>query len=557
MKQQCVQCSKTFEITQADQDLHTRLMVPTPTHCPDCRTQRRMVWRNERTLYQRTCDLCHKSIISIYDSSGPYTVYCYDCWYSDKWNGLTYGRPVDFSRPFFEQFKELQLQVPRVYAMALDNENSEYTNGSAYNKNCYLIFVSDHNEDCMYAYGILNCRNSLDNLNVTKSELCYQCVGCTNCYDVQYSVDSSNCSNSIFLLDCKGARNCFMSYGLRTAEYVWKNQQLTKEQYQQKWNELQRGSHRTIERLQLEFENMKKKHTFKYYHGLLNEASSGDYIERCQNSSECYESYELENCKYSIHGNKVKDSSDTYVVVDNSELCYEVVSGIDLYNAKYSYSYWHGREGEYVDSCYHVENVFGCVGLQNQKYCILNQQYSEAEYKTVRDKLIDHMRQTGEYGEFFPPAISPFAYNETAAQDHFPLTQTEAEAQGYRWRPDNVAVAQYSTYRVPDNVTTVKDDILETFLTCEQCKRAYKLLPQELAFYRQQQIPVPRQCQDCRHRTRLAGRNPRHLWLRQCMCTQTTHQHGTQQCAIEFETTYRTENPAIVYCEQCYNQELY
>ena len=121
MKKQCVQCSKTFEITHSDQQFYDQLGVPAPTYCPDCRAQRRMVWRNERTLYQRTCALCKKAIISIYDPKQPYVVYCYDCWYSDKWDGADYGQAIDFTRPFFDQFKELQLKVPRVYAMALDN----------------------------------------------------------------------------------------------------------------------------------------------------------------------------------------------------------------------------------------------------------------------------------------------------------------------------------------------------------------------------------------------------------------------------------------------------
>ena len=32
------------------------------------------------------------------------------------------------------------------------------------------------------------------------------------------------------------------------------------------------------------------------------------------------------------------------------------------------------------------------------------------------------MMITGEWGEFFPSSLSPFGYNETVAQEYFPLT---------------------------------------------------------------------------------------------------------------------------------------
>lgn len=34
------------------------------------------------------------------------------------------------------------------------------------------------------------------------------------------------------------------------------------------------------------------------------------------------------------------------------------------------------------------------------------------------------MQLTGEWGEFFPHELSPFCYNETVAQDYFPIDQT-------------------------------------------------------------------------------------------------------------------------------------
>ena len=40
------------------------------------------------------------------------------------------------------------------------------------------------------------------------------------------------------------------------------------------------------------------------------------------------------------------------------------------------------------------------------------------------------------------------------------------------------------------------------------------------------------------------------------MCDKTNHDHNGK-CQIEFETSYAPERLEIVYCESCYNQEIY
>jgi hypothetical protein len=42
--------------------------------------------------------------------------------------------------------------------------------------------------------------------------------------------------------------------------------------------------------------------------------------------------------------------------------------------------------------------------------------------------------------------------------------------------------------------------------------------------------------------------NPPKLWHRKCM---------KEGCQNEFETSYAPERPEIVYCEKCYQQEVY
>lgn len=109
----CVNCKKDFTIEAEDFGFYEKIKVPPPTLCPECRQQRRYAWRNERNLYRRNCDLCQKSMVTIYSPNKPFKVYCTECWWGDGWDPASYGRDFDFNRPFFEQFGELQHEVPR------------------------------------------------------------------------------------------------------------------------------------------------------------------------------------------------------------------------------------------------------------------------------------------------------------------------------------------------------------------------------------------------------------------------------------------------------------
>ena len=77
---------------------------------------------------------------------------------------------------------------------------------------------------------------------------------------------------------------------------------------------------------------------------------------------------------------------------------------------------------------------------------------------------------------------------------------------------------------------------------------AFRILPEDLKFYRRMNLPLPRLCPNCRHYQRLKQRNPLKLWHRKCM---------KEGCTNEFETSYAPNRPEIVYCEKCYQQEVY
>lgn len=272
----------------------------------------------------------------------------------------------------------------------------------------------------------------------------------------------------------------------------------------------------------------------------------------------------------------VKDSYDNYGM-PKAERVYETIAiGFESNeNADYYFSYFIRNSARvyYSYNCISCYDIFGCVGLRNKQFCILNKQYTKEQYEELVPKIIEHMNvmpyvgkkgRVYKYGEFFPAELSPFGYNETIAQEYYPLTKEQAVEQGYHWKDQEEKKYQIDTLseNLPDHINDVLDDIVGKVIECahkgecnEQCTKAFKLIPQELQFYKKMNLPLPRLCHNCRHYERLARKNPLKLWHRQCMCDKSNHGHDGK-CPNEFETSYAPDRPEIIYCEQCYNSEV-
>ena len=170
---------------------------------------------------------------------------------------------------------------------------------------------------------------------------------------------------------------------------------------------------------------------------------------------------------------------------------------------------------------------------------------------------VDAKGRIYKYGEFFPPELSPFAYNETIAQEYFPLTKEQSIKQGYKWKEkeERNYTIDIKNEDIPDNIKEVNNDIIGKVIECnhkgtcnEQCTEAFKIIPEEIQFYKRMNLPLPRLCPNCRHYARLSQRNPLKLWHRKCM---------KKGCTNEFETSYSPDRLEIIYCERCYQQEVY
>ena len=489
-----------FEIEEEDRALlekltpvvrGVRLELPEPVDCPRCLLKRRVSWRNDMNLYRAQCAMSGKQIVSMYRSDGGFRSVAAEEWWGDDWDAKQYGRDYDFDRGFFEQFAELLKEVPRMSLAIASSENSDYTNYNIWMKNCYLCFAGNGSEDCMYCYNAQDCRDCVDMLFSDDCELCYEGTGLSGCYQCFYSDHSVNCSDCWFVTDCIGSKDCIASSGLRNAQYCILNKQYTREEYERRKAEILKD----LEAARKWWEIERAKLPQRESHNRQAEDCEGEYIVQSKNCKKCYIMAKGgEDCRYIFNGfPDFKDSMHCAWAGENSQLDYECIAGGSECERRYFTNVCFSGCSNvfYSDYCVGVKNVFGCSGLQKAEYCILNKQYSKEEYEELVPRIVQSMRERGEWGKFFPAEMSPFAYNESWAQILFPLEKEEALARGLQW------------FDGEDAVTT---EAQEGARKCEVTGKPFKILEAEKKFYQRFGLPEPKKCFDQRHRERWALR---------------------------------------------------
>ncbi|MES2023869.1 MAG: hypothetical protein V4439_04250 [Patescibacteria group bacterium] len=559
----CQNCKKDFVIEPNDFGFYEKMGVLPPKICPECRAQLRLSFRNERTFYKRACDKCKKDKVSMYSPNKPYTVWCNDCWNADGWGGEDYAKEYDLNRTFLEQFEELWNVVPRIGLMHVRSVNSEYINISADNKNCYMIVESSNNENCTNCYWIQLSKELVDCAFTNKVELSYEVDDCFDCNNLRFSKGCHSCIDSSFLLDCRGCTSCLGCINLRQQSHCIFNVKYSKEDYENKLKSFRLDTFSGVENFKKEFQNFIKDKPRKFAEVFNVVNSTGNYMTNVKNNHHCFHSYEAEDCRYCVHAwRNAKDNMDCDTVGRVSTNNYQCVnSGQEASNNIVTLLTWGTSFAEYSFHCLGSQELFGCIGMRQKKYCILNKQYSPEEYKILKEKIVNQMKEKGEYGDFFPASLSCFGYNEACVMEQFPLTKEQALEKGFKW--EDTPRGTYGKETVdwknfPDGIKDLSADFdvgKEVFI-CVECNKNYRIIVDELSFYKRMEIPIPRNCPECRHTRRVKNRGPNKLWHRQCMCEKENHEHQSK-CQNEFETSYAPERPEIIYCEQCYQKEVY
>ena len=551
---QCQNCKNSFIIEPEDFDFYKKIDVPPPTFCSECRFKRRGLFRNEMILYNNKCAFCDKSVITMYNPKRSYVIYCNDCWISDKWDPYSYFIDYDPSKPFFKQLKELADKVPKsatyVSVSTGVNINSEYTNFAGGNKDGYLIFNSGpNNENCAYSRGLIGSCDAFDVYYADEVQNTYESVSVHKSADISWGQNLSNCINCQFVLNCSGCQNCFGCVNLLYKSYYFFNEQLDKDEWRRRVFEIS-GSYIKTEEMKRKFLDFSLKFPRRSSNNLKVANCVGDYIFESKNCQNCFELSFCEDMKYSHSVKRARDCADMIGHCRNSELLFNGVAvGAGARKVTCSWGVESSQDIEYCFAVRQSQHCIGCVGIKNGNFVILNKKYNKDEYYKIKDNIIKELIGKNIYGDFFPPELSFFAYNETINEVEFPLTKEEALKQGFRWEDDiqiTTGKETIKTKEIPDYIKEVDDSILNEILLCNICQRNYKIIESELQFYRKMVLPIPRKCFYCRHRDRVKRRGSFKFFDRIC-----------DNCNKSIKTSYSPDRPEIVYCEECYQKEVF
>jgi len=559
----CQNCSKDFNVDTDDFSFYEKMNVPPPTWCPECRLMRRLSFLNWYTLYKRKCDLCTKDMISVHHENTPFKVYCSACWWADSWDGTEYAKPYDPNRPFFEQFLELKNRSIFMGLEVLQPSliNTPYCNAAAYQKDCFMVFHADYGERCAYITFFAHATDCMDCYRLKNCERCYECIGMNKCYGCIYSEELDSCTNVLFSRACSGCTDCFGCINLRNKNYCIFNEQYSNEEYREKIKSFSLDTQAGIKKALEDSQAFWIKHPQRSVLGnSLNINTTGDMVYESKNTKDAYMVSGAEDSRYIqfITLASAKDCYDYTVWGAGAEKLYECLTvGEGAYNNSFCVQCWpQAINNEYCLYLTQPKNCFGCVNLKRKEYCILNTQYTKEEYFELKEKIIadmkdrayaDHMGRVWKYGELFPFEASPFAYNETMAQDFYPLTKEEAEEKGFAWYETEESKHEVTlrTNNIPQTAGEISDSIVKEILECDSCSKPYRMNELEILLLKKLQLPLPVSCWKCRHRRRFDRVNGPNLYSRACF-----------QCGKDIQTSYAPGRPEIVYCESCYQKEI-
>lgn len=531
MQARCKISGVEFEISQQEIDLCGKMTLPLPTLCLTERMRQLMANRNEWQLYRRKCDATGDTIISAYHPDSPFQVYKNEYWWSDQWNALDYGRDYDFEKGFFEQYAELQKVVPREGTSVFRSENCDYNSHTRESRNCYMNSLLYRCEDTYYSYWMQNSKDCVDCYLARESELCYWGIDIANCYNCIVLQESTNCSDCHFSFQLRGCKNCLFCTNLNNKNYYIYNKPYSKEEFEIEKAKIFDGTAENFSENIEKFQQMKLSTIHRYVHSLNSENCSGDHTANCKNCSNCFESYDSEDCVNSISAEHSRDVHSSYSAGwPGCDRIYNSVVTRGSTNIAFSIYTFFSSNLIYCDSSNECHDCFGCIGLQHKKYCILNKQYSREEYQEIMAKIIQQMKQNGEWGQFFPSNLSPFCYNESAANDYFPLTEEQAAKLSLKWREKD-----QKEYLPPT----------KEILACSICQKNYKIAAKEEEFYKKHNLPKPIFCPSCRHQQRSMMRNKLEITPRKC-----------DNCSLSINSSYASDRKEKVYCEECYNHAL-
>lgn len=581
----CKFSGEEFPIYQWEKDLLDQ-MAPTinwekmnfdlPQYCYRVRMLKRQIFRNEKKFYALPeISIVHDSVRKVLPVKDRHEEDFYKYW-------------IEYSGNFNNDLKELYEKVPYLPRYVVASENSDYCNQTSNEKNCYLCIGWLESENCLYttydvqskyiidSYGTFNCEISYQSIHIWWSMKSFFCTYLVNCYNTRFGYDLHNCKNVIF------------GFGLRDQEYIFKNKKYPQEERERIAQEYYKKI-KTIswlKELLAEYQEFIDTYPHEDVHNVNSEHPRGTQINNSKNMTFWFwaeGNHDSRYCGIQWRSQNVMDLESSAM----SQQTYNCIGSIQMFGCScISSNFWEMKNAHYGFYMRWSSDILGCFGLQNQSHCILNKKYSKEDREKLATTIIQELRAKQKRGDFMDTEMSPFPYNDSLANRVFPIKQLKIwdklttinpdgfgtvevlnpekfisdarldlwweEKRKIKWRtqeaeinlPTNVPILQVSD--LPDDIDTAQKDICDKVIICEKTWRPYKILQMELDFYKQYGLPLPTTHYEYRDNKRCEQLPPRFLELWSC-----------DKCGKENIREFRKNPKFKIYCEQCYNKEIY
>ncbi len=398
LERTCIRTGTKFLVTAQEIAFYKQFDLPLPTVCPAERRKDREKWMSTPFYSQMPCEVCNKTTYFEYPETFGRRVYCRECRKKNDIKRTPAG--VDYiPGKFMEQYLALFQEYPiigNLQHMEEQGGGGDLTRcfECSYSKSCIECF------DLSKCMNLVNCNGGIisasDSADLTQSsncELCVELVGCNTCYMSHHLQDCSSCENCSYLDNCKRCKNCFGCSGLRDKQYYIFNKSVSKEEYEARLKEFNALSEEELlQGVATQLQDVPVPHAFVdnrnidcfYTNHMLSESKQvyyGFYGNHCVNAGYVWHTEKIENVWESTTTRRTENAYQASDCSYSHDLFF-VVNGFEsAYN-------W------YTVDCYKSEYCFGCIGLHEEKYHILNKEYPKEEYerlvKQIRDELNLH-----------------------------------------------------------------------------------------------------------------------------------------------------------------------
>lgn len=547
----CKKTGEKFVVPEEEMALRKRLGIEgEPEYSPVFKFMQLGAFWQHWNLFKRKCGKTGKEIISVFSENCPYPV-----WHKDEWikHADPPGADFDESKDVFPQMWDFFQKSPIFHNVGSGNENCEYTDDWWYCRNCYLCHSGADNEDLRYCYRALDSKDCQFCVFCEKLELCMDAIYSVNCFRCKYVLNSRQCSESAFLYDCRNCSNCMFSWNLRNKKYCFMNEQLSKEEYEKKTAEWDLSSRKKYDEAKEVFSKIVKEEAF---HRALfidrSENCTGDHLDEAKNCTNCYfitkQSEDCINC--TRHALDIKDALDNVgFAVYGERGYYNCMVQDHTYDMKFCYNTIQCKMGEYSAHCFQCSNIFGCCGLSGKKYHIFNRPYSKEDYEALKEKIIAKMKETGEYGEFFPGYFCANTYEESWSNIYWPLSKEEKEKYGFRSVEDKKREKPadfLDASEVPDSGEDSDDTLTQKKFWDSEAGKPFQIFDTDITFSKKMACPLPNSF--------YSGRLQENFkWLYYNGKTRTAK---CAKCGSETPTSWPSEYDGRILCEKDYLEAL-